>query len=344
LLIIDCVFVVHFGFLQSGVVIAIIAHGLIGISLVWDKVLLTQPETRNLLSYVFWLGAISIFGLVLIPFGFRLPSFGTIGIAFSAGALQLVAVYFYYAALKAGEASQTLAIMGGFSPAATALISLPLLQNPFGKTNFAAFSLMVIGGFLMFLSEKVNVRKVLPAVLIASGAFGMVNVMQKLVFNRTNFVSGYVFFTIGTFVGALALLIPADWREQILEESERAELRSRFWYFVNRFVSGVGSFLVYYAVSLTSPALVDAITGLRYVIIFLGAYLLTRVRPDWLCEQFAGRVVMVKAVATLLIVVGLVWVGLDGTHRVGSGVARNECYGWPLQRQESHTYCDQRNG
>ena len=56
----------HFAFLKSGVLIALIAHGLIGISLIWDKVLLKQPETKNLVNYVFWLGAISIFGLVLI--------------------------------------------------------------------------------------------------------------------------------------------------------------------------------------------------------------------------------------------------------------------------------------
>ena len=44
----------HFGFIRNGIVVAIIAHGLIGATLVWDKVLLRQPETRNLFSYVFW--------------------------------------------------------------------------------------------------------------------------------------------------------------------------------------------------------------------------------------------------------------------------------------------------
>ncbi|MGH9564992.1 MAG: hypothetical protein ACRD4I_03310, partial [Candidatus Angelobacter sp.] len=109
-------------FVHNGIFIAVIAHGLIGGSLVWDKVLLRRPETKNLLSYVFWLGLISIFGLVLIPFGFKMPGYKTIALAFGAGLLQQVAIYFYYAALKGGEASQTLAIMGGFSPVATALI------------------------------------------------------------------------------------------------------------------------------------------------------------------------------------------------------------------------------
>lgn len=313
-------------FVHNGIFIAVIAHGLIGGSLVWDKVLLRRPETKNLLSYVFWLGLISIFGLVLIPFGFKMPACKTIALAFGAGLLQQVAIYFYYAALKGGEASQTLAIMGGFSPVATALIGLALLRNPLGgKGTLLGFVLMVSGGFVMFFSEKVDLRKVLPSVLIASGTYGLVNVLQKLAFNETNFVSGYVFFTLGTFVASLSLLIRPSWRREIFEDSEKAEPRSRFWYFVNRFISGVGSFLIFYAISLTSPALVDAITGLRYVIVFLGAYVITVVRPRWLQENFSGPVLLGKTVATSLVVAGLVLLGLHsdvGERGIGSRAAQ----------------------
>jgi drug/metabolite transporter (DMT)-like permease len=168
----------------------------------------------------------------------------------------------------------------------------------------------VLGGFVMFFSEKLNIHRVLPLVLLASGTFGLVNVMQKVAFDRTNFVSGYVFFTFGTFVGALLMLVPASWRKQILETSEKAEPRSRFWYFANRFIAGVGSFLTFYAISLTAPAIVDAITGVRYVIIFAGAYGITKLRPSWLREDFTGFALLAKTAATLLVVAGLVLLGL----------------------------------
>ena len=72
-----------FGFIHNGIFLAIIAHSLIGVSLVWDKVLLRRPETRNLLSYVFWLGFISVFGLLLMPFGFHMLSLTAIILAFA---------------------------------------------------------------------------------------------------------------------------------------------------------------------------------------------------------------------------------------------------------------------
>jgi uncharacterized membrane protein len=299
-------------FLTSGVLIAILAHGLIGISLVWDKVLLKEPETQNLFSYIFWMGAISIFGLILVFFGFHMPPLWVTGLAFGAGAFQMVAIFFYYLALKRGEASEALAVMGGFSPVATALIGWPLLGTFAGEGGIVGFALMVGGGFVMFLTEKMNYRALLAPVLIASGSFGLVNVTQKIVFDQVNFVSGYVFFTIGTFAAAMSLLTRKSWRTQIFESSGGAEPSSKFWYMVNRFLAGVGSFLIYYAISRANPAMVDAISGFRYAIIFLGAYAITKWKPEWLEEDFHGLVLIGKIVATLLVTAGLVLVGLQG--------------------------------
>lgn len=306
------------GVLLNGILIAVIAHGLIGVSLVWDKVLLERRETQNLLSYVFWLGAISVFGLVLIPFGFHLPQWQYGGLGFAAGVLDLVASYFYYSALKAGEASEELAAMGGFTPAATALIAIPLLKQPIGG-DLVGFTLMVLGGFVMFFAEKRPLRKMLPRVVAASGCFALATVLEKIVFDQEKFVTGFVFVTLGEFIGSVALLIPPSWRKQIFQSSGQATPRSRFWYMVNRFMAGVGSFLVVFAVSRTSPALVTAISGVRYAVIFVGAYLITRIKPEWFREDFRKWVLVAKATATCLVVAGLIFVGIEGGKASAGG-------------------------
>ena len=305
-------------FFKNGVFIAIIAHGLIGISLIWDKVLLKRPGTQNLISYVFWLGSLSVFGVVLVPFGYNSPSIRLMAIAFGAGVLHLVAVFFYYAALKRGEASETLAVMGGFSPVATAAIGFGLLSKQMSGGELIGFALMTAGGFVMFFSEKLPLRALLPTVVLASLFFGLVNVLEKVVYDQTNFVSGYVWFTIGTFAGAMLLLVRSSWRKQIFSESGQDTPRNRFWYFVNRFVSGVGSFLIFYAISRANPALVDSISGVRYAIIFVGALLLTKLKPVWLKEDFSHGELITKLAATFLVVAGLVIVGKTG-GRQGNG-------------------------
>ncbi len=64
----------------------------------------------------------------------------------------------------------------------------------------------------MFFAEKAPLTKMLPRVLIASAGLGDDERLQKIVFNNTNFVSGYVFFTLGTAAGALLMLAPPSWR------------------------------------------------------------------------------------------------------------------------------------
>ena len=299
------------GIATNGFLIALIAHSLIGISLVWDKVLLKRKGTQNLFAYVFWLGAISIFGSVLVFFGFKWPGFKLAGLAFASGLLDLIASFFYYSALKSGEASDELAAMGGFGPVLTALISIPLLKTTIGG-SLTGFILMTLGGFTMFFAEKVPLKKMLPRIVLAAGGFGLMNVLQKIVFNHTNFVSGYVFFTLGTFFGSMALLVPPSWRRQVFETSEKAQPRSRFWYMFNRFLAGVGSFLVVYALSHASPSIVQAISGARYAVIFIGAYLITKFKPLWFHEDFTGRALIAKVAGTCLVIAGLVLVGLQG--------------------------------
>lgn len=294
----------------NGVVIAIAAHGFVGVSLVWDKVLLKRKGMKNLAAYVFWLGAISIFGLLLIPFGFKMPSWHIAGIAVLAGFCDLVGTWLYYWALKAGEASEEVAATGGFTPLATVLISIPLLGVQL--TTFAGFAVMTAGGFVMFFAEKFSFKRMLPLVVGAAALFGLTDVLQKVVFNQANFVSGYVFFTIGTFVGAILLLVRPKWRREIFENSQDAPPRSKVGYMINRFVAGIGSFLVVFAISRASPSMVEAISGVRYVIVFLGAWAITRWRPSWFCEDFTRRAMWIKLIGTAMVVAGILLAGLSG--------------------------------
>lgn len=305
--------------LASGVFIAIVAHFLVGASLVWDKILLKETEQQSVVNYVFWLGVISIFGCIVGVFGMKMPTLSMLLIALAAGFFDLIATYFYYRALKSGEASQTLAIMGGFTPLATALIGMPLLHTELRGAAVWGFALMVAGGFFMFLSERISVRKILPLVILAAGFFGLSNIFQKLAFNALGFPTGFVFFSLGVFFCSLCLLLRRQWRTEIFADSKYTQPRSKIGYFTNRFVSGVGAFLVALAISHAHPALVSAISGVRYATIFVGVFLLTKFKPRWLKESFTGWTLTAKTIATGLIIAGLAITGLGGNNSAAAG-------------------------
>ena len=138
------------------------------------------------------------------------------------------------------------------------------------------------------------------------------NVLQKIVFNQINFVSGYVWFTLGTFIGSIALLVPPSWRNEIVQVSDKAQPKSKFWYMFNRVLAGVGSFLVVLAISRTTPSIVQSVSGLRYATIFADAYLSSRFKPSWFREDFNGWGLLAKTTGTGLVIAGLILVGLHG--------------------------------
>jgi uncharacterized membrane protein len=296
----------------SGVLIAAVAHAIAGASLVWDKALMGRQRVRSVANYVFWLGALNGLGVLLAVLGFHWPPLRIALLGFGAGLVQLASDFFYYAALRRGEASGTLTIMGGLSPLATALFAAALLGQTLRGGAVVGFALMVGGAFVMCLSDRVEWRRIVLPAIAAGATAGLTNVLQKIVYNGSDFVSGYCFFTAGTAAGAALLLLRPSWRKQIFRETEAAPPRNKAWYFVNRVVAGVGSLLVFFAISKANPAIVDAISGLRYATIFALSLLLTKVRPGWLKEEFTGRALLIKCVGTAAVVAGVVVAGGSG--------------------------------
>ncbi len=209
-----------------------------------------------------------------------MPSLRVLLVGLAAGALDLSGSWACYQALNSGEASQTLAIMGGFTPLATALIAAPLLDERLHGLSLWGFALLVGGGFMMFLSQKLSIGRTLPPVLLAAGFLGAANVLQRIAFNAVGFPTGFVFFSIGQFALALLFLVPRTWRNEIFKRSRDAQPKRKVAYFANRFFNGPGAFLIAFAISRAHPALVSAISGVRYAAIFMGVYFLTKYNRD----------------------------------------------------------------
>jgi hypothetical protein len=54
-------------------------------------------------------------------------------------------------------------------------------------------------------------------------------------------------------------------------------------------------------------------------VIFVGAYLITRIKPEWFREDFRNWVLVAKVTATCLVVAGLIFVGVEGGKASAGG-------------------------
>ena len=290
---------------MTWLIITIIASVAIGTASIFDKMLLRRSGFSHPWMYTFWMGILGFAVLLLAPFGVHVLPLGAMMPAITAGAVFLLATFFFLWALRDGEASEALPIIGGLTPVCTYLFGLWILHDRLGIGELAGFFLLVVSGVIFLGVEHKAVRfEIAWLAAISSVLFGLSNVLKKLTFDRADFLSGFVWISIGGSLLALgSLLIPRLRKAIFSPANEKSSPSSKVFYFANRAWAVVGTVLLSFAISIGHPALVEAAQGFKYIVIFLGGWLLLK-------EEFFGKVLFWKIVATVLILCGLGWLGL----------------------------------
>ncbi len=312
--------------------IALLAQFVLGTSAVFDKLLL-KKSFSNPVGYTFWLGILGLFGLVLIPFGFTDATPWVVSLALLSGVVFIVALLFYFWALYYGEASSAVVAMGALSPIATLIFSALLLGTMLQEFELVSFVLLVLGGlWLALLADKTARMRILFLVLGSAVLLGFSNVLAKGVFDATTFATGFVWMKIGGALFAALFLLHAPTRKKILHAEAKDEFKNKWGYFLNRGYAGVGSVLVLFAISLGPAPLVDAMQSARFLIIFLGGWLL-------LHERFSGKILWGKIGAFVLVSLGIIILGAgDYLERTKPDPARPILWGVTFSQKFSQKF------
>ncbi|QQG46404.1 MAG: EamA family transporter [Candidatus Niyogibacteria bacterium] len=288
--------------------VAIAAQFVNGSSAVIDKLLL-KKSYPNPIGYTFWLGILGVFSLVFLPFGFRILNLSEAGLAFLAGIFFILAMLFYFYALFYGEASNSVILIGAISPVFTYIFSSLILGIELSSHQFVGFSILIFGGLILFFVESAPFRLKIGLFALASAfSFGLSNTLTKSVFEMTNFATGFIWIKLAGLFTVLAFLLLPALRGKILRPKGKDEFKSKWAYFLNRSYAGGGSVLIYYALLLGLPPLVDSTYNLKYVFIFLGGWLILR-------ERFRGWALVGKIAALVVITLGILWLAVGEYYK-----------------------------
>lgn len=275
------------------------AQIILGSSAVFDKLLLVRRSIHPL-PYAFWVGVLGLVAIFFIPFGVVILPLRLLGIAALSGVLFVVAFFALYNTLKNSEASELFPLVGAISPILTLLVAALLIGGRIQGGEIFGFLFLIAGGVLLSLAEEKSGARadVVKGALLASALFAFSYVCAKIVFQETNFVTGFFWTKMGGALFALALLAMPAYRRKIFHAHGALSQSNAGWYFLNRAYAGLGSVLVSYAIFLANPALVDATQNIKYLAVFVTAWLLTK-------ERFGGRALLKKLLALLCIGLGL---------------------------------------
>lgn len=300
--------------------VAIIAYFLLALVNIFDKFLL-ENAVNSSRAYTFLVGVLGMAVFALAPWFLKWPGVELFFFNILVGTLFPIALLFFYAALKKGEASKTLLLVGGAVPVFTLIFSLILLDDSFSSRQWLALSSLLVGTIIIsWLPEKqnfwhralevleVNRKRVYKGLILATLAgvfFALFFIGSKEAFNNQEFFSAFIWIRGGSFIFVLLLLLHLRTRKEIFKNIKSLNSKKGSLFIINQGLAAGGFLMQNYAISLTSVALVNALQGVQYVFIIIIGVVATLFYPKFLTENISKPIIIQKIIAVMLIAFGL---------------------------------------
>lgn len=289
--------------ISSYFLFAIVAFG--------DKYLLKRlmPSPK---VYAFYVGVFGIVALLLIPFGFSVPTPLVIFLAFSAGASHILGVLFYFNGLKRFDTSRVVSAIGGLAPLFTFGLTCLFLgeEATFSLKGIITFLLLTVGSVLIsWEKEKKFTFGSFKYSALAAIFFSLYYVLSKLVYLEQPFISGFIWSRLGAFLLAVVLFFSKEVREELFVKKKSFNLKTWAVFLPVEAGAGGAFILQNWAIALAGiayVALVSALGGIQYAFVLIFAILLSLKFPQILKEEISKKILFQKILAILIIGAGLV--------------------------------------
>lgn len=289
---------------MNWIVLVILAHLFYALVLIFDKYILSKSMPHPIV-YSFYVGFLGIFVLVLIPFGFIMPSGSEVFWSLIAGVVQISGFLTFYKAVNREEISRVVPFVGAVSSIFVLILSSFIIKEFLTFQQIIAFMLLVLGCLVIGFKEKRFLEKGVLGLSIASAFFfALFWVITKYLFLGTNFVSGLIWVRVGVALIALTLLFSKKNRELIFLETKRVKLKTTKLFVLGRILNTTGSLFLYLAVFWGSVSLINAFQGMQYIFVLILSLLFFKKIPS-LREQFDKKVIVQRIIAVIFICAGL---------------------------------------
>ena len=291
--------------------IALVGHFMNAFVFLTDKAFVQKifPSPKAL---AFISGASGIFTFILFPWFLTGGPVLAIAASVSSGAITIVALVFFFAAVKRDEVSRVVPAIGSLTPLWTFMLSFFFLGERFDSRLLAAFILLALGGVIIaFRSFSALYRRKDRSLFILEVGVGFLFaasfVTQKYGFMALDDVSSFLWARAGGVAAAVPLLLYGSVRHRLrFSDIRKGGVRSGILYAVSRIFAGISPLVITLAISFGSVTLVNALQGVQYVFLYILATVFSRRVPDIFREELERSVVFQKIAALLFIVAGLI--------------------------------------
>lgn len=233
------------------------------------------------------------------------PSLTVVALSFLAAYTFFIALVSMYDALKHGDASDVMPVIG--SVAAISSFAMTTLFFPGTLTENFIWGIAFLSVGTLLVSTG-RFHKHVFVITVHSGIFFALHLItMKGLFLETSFDDGFFWSRVSFVLFALSLLlVPAYW-EKITEQTRKTTSRTGVLVLLTKVLAGVAAFLLLKATDLGEPSVVQATDGLKFVFILIIGIIVGKFTPITAGEnEYAPKVIFRKALYVAVISIGFV--------------------------------------
>jgi drug/metabolite transporter (DMT)-like permease len=260
-----------------------------------------SPSVGTVVMGIFSL--LPLLGLLFFPIS--VPSILIIFLSLISGFLLVISVWFYFKSLNIETPSVVLALWN-LTYVIVPVIAYFFLGEFLRPLQYLGFALVLFASFLISLPKLKNLKihKAFSLMFLSSVLYAISSVLQKYVYNSTDFWSGYVFITIGTSIAGLLFIVFSPKGRQFLKDYTKKYKKYTWIFILSETIYIIAVLFNNLAISKGPVSLVKVIEGVEPIYILLFALIFYPFAPKYFREAVAGNKLK------KLILMGIMLIGL----------------------------------
>mgnify|MGYP001612611636 CR=1 FL=1 len=201
-------------------------------------------------------------------------------------------------------------VVGGLNHLFTLILGSFILVDILSSNHILAILVLLLGGAILTLNlwiKKLGLNSGLWWMILSGALFGVSYVFLRLTFLQTDFINGLIISRVSASIFALLFLAFPTLRAQILTKPKTNVKTTNITliFLGGQIMSGLSNFLLFFATSLTSPALVNSLFGIQYLVILAVALALAKKAPQLLDENLSKGVLLQKLLGAGILSLGV---------------------------------------
>lgn len=252
---------------------------------------------------IYFLGLIPAFSDLGFPqfSNVEWPTIQVVGMSFLSGYTLFIALVSMYDALKRAEAVNVMPIIGTISAIASFGLTYLLLDMTLSYNFMMGIVILALGTLLV--AQTLPHRDTVLQVTHSGIFFALHYITMKGLFEETSFDDGFFWSRVALVLVVLSLLLVPSFLEKVTSQTKRVSRRTGGLVLLTKFLAGVAAFLMLKATDWGNVAVVQALDGLKYVLIIFISFFLGSALPNSAITQDTRPQVVVRQVLYVALIV-----------------------------------------